>query len=274
MFQNSTIASTHHASSNQYASVFLALYRTCLVRALCCLAGLALASSPAWAATIYVATTGNDTTGDGTVGNPCATVQKGVTSANAGDTISVASGTYAGQVSIAKSITLQGAQAGVDARGGRPAAMEAPFYPWAHLESFPARTILRVDGFKIVNSGGTGNGLISATASANSFTLTNTIVSVTVNAATGSPVLFQSGTHTNMVFSFNLFQDRGDASLYFGGGAPTDVYDNLNITSNKFVGQSGGVFKATNNPFVKRQSFSLMNSTVPWVASRVSAIRF
>jgi hypothetical protein len=44
--------------------------------------------------TRYVATTGNDTTGDGTVGNPYRTIQKGVNVSAAGDTVSVTAGAY------------------------------------------------------------------------------------------------------------------------------------------------------------------------------------
>jgi len=46
------------------------------------------------AATIYIATTGNDTTGDGSVGNPYLTLNKALTVASDGDEISCAAGTY------------------------------------------------------------------------------------------------------------------------------------------------------------------------------------
>ena len=79
-------------------------------------AGLILAGVvPAQAATdVYVATTGDDTTGDGTSGNPYATVQKGVDVVDISGTVHVADGTYGANVttgvcaSITKSLTLLG----------------------------------------------------------------------------------------------------------------------------------------------------------------------
>lgn len=53
------------------------------------------------AATIYVTKTGNDSTGNGSVGSPYLTVQKGVDVARAGDTILIGTGTYAENVRTA-----------------------------------------------------------------------------------------------------------------------------------------------------------------------------
>jgi hypothetical protein len=46
------------------------------------------------AATYYVATTGNDSTGDGTIGNPWKTLNKGATTMGTGDTLNLRGGTY------------------------------------------------------------------------------------------------------------------------------------------------------------------------------------
>ncbi len=46
--------------------------------------------------TVYVATTGNDTTGDGSLGTPYQTIQKGIDSVIAGCTVLVLDGTYTG----------------------------------------------------------------------------------------------------------------------------------------------------------------------------------
>src|SRR5438132_4766850 len=48
--------------------------------------------------TVYIATTGNDTTGDGSASNPFATIQHGADLIHAGDSVDVAAGQYAGFV--------------------------------------------------------------------------------------------------------------------------------------------------------------------------------
>lgn len=53
-----------------------------------------LSKQGAEAATYYVATTGNDTTGDGSIGDPWLTVPKGIRSLHAGDTLYIRGGTY------------------------------------------------------------------------------------------------------------------------------------------------------------------------------------
>ena len=70
-------------------------------------------SSIAYGATYYVATNGNDT-GNGSSGSPWRTIQKGVNTVNAGDTLIVKAGTYNERVHLPKSgsatqpITIKG----------------------------------------------------------------------------------------------------------------------------------------------------------------------
>lgn len=97
---------------------------------------------------IYVATTGNDTTGDGTPGNPFATIAKASTVVLPGNAVRVAPGTYTGQVTTNKSglpdariryvsTTPRGAK--IDANGANRAWVNGGAY-------------INIEGFEITNS--------------------------------------------------------------------------------------------------------------------------
>ena len=66
----------------------------------------------------YVSTTGNDENDCLSPATACLTLQAAINKASAGDTINVEAGIYpvAGVVTVNKTLTLKGAQAGTDAR--------------------------------------------------------------------------------------------------------------------------------------------------------------
>ncbi len=53
-----------------------------------------LLAAPAWATTYYIATTGDNTTGDGSIGTPWRTLEKALENMSANDTVLVRGGTY------------------------------------------------------------------------------------------------------------------------------------------------------------------------------------
>ncbi len=61
---------------------------------------LALLSGSACARDWFVATNGNDSTGDGTISNPYATPQTAFTQTQPGDTVQIRSGTYTGGITV------------------------------------------------------------------------------------------------------------------------------------------------------------------------------
>jgi len=67
------------------------------------MAGWTVPKAAASSNTYYVATTGSDTTGDGTLGNPWRTIQQAATVAAAGDTVLIRGGTYRETVTPANS---------------------------------------------------------------------------------------------------------------------------------------------------------------------------
>ena len=78
--------------------------------------------------TYYVATTGDDSSGDGSAGNPWATINRAVEKASSGDTIKVAAGVYTPKETIlikVDNLTLIGPQAEVDPRSSYSKIREA-----------------------------------------------------------------------------------------------------------------------------------------------------
>jgi parallel beta-helix repeat protein len=99
----------------------------------------------------------NPVTGTVNPGDPCPvpassavykTIQKAVNCAAAGDTINVAAGTYAENVKINKTLILNGANAGVDARGSR--GTESVVDGGGATAAFAVNAVsVTIDGFKV-----------------------------------------------------------------------------------------------------------------------------
>src|SRR5438045_2592148 len=102
------------------------------------------------------------------------TIQDAVAAASAGDTIDVKAGTYAvsGAV-IDKALTLVGAQAGVDARNGRPGSTETIIsgsgFGTFHLNAAD----ITFDGFTFADMKGRE---LDSTTDADNFTMRNCIL--------------------------------------------------------------------------------------------------
>ena len=189
--------------------------------------------------------TGNDANGGASPGDAKKTIVAAVTQVFVNGTVHVAAGTYAESVTINKALTMLGANAGVHpAVGTHPTetvgvrAAEAILSNGFYAIS-PAADNIVVDGFKFTGNGGR---LIDTYANANGFVLRNCIFDDNAVATTQGVIQFGGGSHTDMVFEFNLFRDKGDATIYTGGGP----FDRLKIQYNKFnVGGTAVFWTAT-----------------------------
>jgi hypothetical protein len=192
---------------------------------------------------------------DGSQAHPFATIQQGVNAANpaGGDIVQVAAGTYTGIISLDRPLTLDGANAGIHPAVGTSTTETVGARGTESILSlgFGGLQInadgVTVDGFTIQDaSSSNANGLIAPGASSNNFILTNTILNDD-NAPFGAPILYQGGSHTHNVFSFDLFQDNGDSTFYLASNSPGDVYTGFDISFSKLAGTAGGVFYAENS---------------------------
>lgn len=214
-----------------------------------------------------------DPTGDGggcgTLVNPCNTVQNGVDNAAAGDTVLVAAGTYTETVIVNKSLTLLGAQNGVDARG-RSAGTESVVNGLSGAFNISASNV-SIDGFTIEDASGPG---VKVSGPINGIQILNNIIRDNILG-----LYFNNGGNAQIV-KFNLFDSNNGAGTNTGIGVYSDsasVVDSLNnslIDNNKFTGQNtAAIFldgfqlniDITNNQLLDDSSIILQNVTAPLI---------
>jgi len=111
--QHVNVKAQHHVLASLLARGRFLLVAAILLGAFGAFGTLGIGNAVVNAATLSVATTGTDSNTCGASGTPCLTIQQAVNNAASGDTVSVAAGTYIGQVAIAKNLTLTGAGQGL-----------------------------------------------------------------------------------------------------------------------------------------------------------------
>ena len=213
-------------------------------------AALALASAAAFANTIVVDDDGHGSaTGcSGTTPIP-STIQAGVNAASPGDTVKVCPGNYPGAVTVNKTLTLDGAKAGVDARnrgtsgesivsapGGGPAFTLAANN--VTLDGFTIKssdtgiqTSPNFSGYLIQNNVVTNNSLgiyLNTGAGTQSEVRHNKIAS---NNASGTAVagtgIYSDQGANNIVIDQNLFSNQQNEGINFASGTGINVHDNV-----------------------------------------------
>jgi hypothetical protein len=201
----------------------------------------------------YVDASTGDDDNTGSAAFPLKTIQAGIDAVQSTGTVHVAGGTYAGAATIDKSLTLQGAQAGVDARGR---SASETIIQSTHNDNNAALNIhaddVTIDGVKIVGSGPNGADRrgVNLTSGADRSNI-HVINSIFLNLYVGivRPDFSVDGLTVNQ----NVFtNDPGntllqDAGLWLSGGG--DTTSNASITHNGFSNMdndTGGDFAAIN----------------------------
>ena len=198
--------------------------------------------------TIYVNTTGNDTSGNGTAENPYLTIQKGIDTAVGYGTIKIANGTYKGtnntQITIIKNINIVGeSQTETIINGENTNWIFQIFGVNVNIQNL---TITNATG-----DIGTGSGTIRnwyGTLNVNGCTFTNN----TANGYSYGGVISSVGTMTiiNSTFTHN--------TAYCGGAIEND--GTCTVTDSTFTGNnavhSGGAISNTGTLTIINSNFT------------------
>ena len=201
------------------------------------------------------------------------TIQAAVNAANTGDTLLADPGTYNEHVTINKSLTLEGAQHGVDARArsGSESIVNgggfSPFYVTANDVTIDGFTIEGADGsLGNVFPGGFGIELAPGTAGAhvvNNIVENNIVGMALTNASTTDQAvvqhdLFENNTLGGSAGGTDIYADQFTA----GSGGVNDTLINANtFTNSSFVGDAWalGISNTGTTPF---SGITFSNNTV------------
>jgi parallel beta-helix repeat protein len=250
-------------------------------------------TTAALSANRYVAPGGSDTTDCSNSGSPCATIQYAVDQSLSGDIINVEAGTYSESSNLLvvdKTLTLLGAQAGVDARNprGPESIISNSSGSWvtastvvidgftiqdSSLQAFTGYGIWldpAIDGTQILNNifqnnvaglGLSNGGASQALIKHNLFQNNN----LGTGAAFGSGIYtdeFVGGAVSNVLIDENKFVDNNNAGVAFSSQDATQSSSNITITNNEFDSCGRGIyFYNTGSSTVTDNTIT--NSTVP-----------
>jgi hypothetical protein len=151
-------------------------------------------------------------------------IQEAIDAASPSDVIEVAAGTYEENVVVSTALTLNGANAGVDARGR--SATESIVTAASGIVLNVTTADVTVDGFTLDGNGGDELLFVD---SGNDLVFQNNILSGTVDDAA-----WFGTTSSDVTVHQNWFDGAGfgNYGLFFDGGS--DVFDNLVISDNDF----------------------------------------
>ncbi len=202
--------------------------------------------------TIYVATTGSDTDGNGSAGNPYLTISNGVDKAVAGDTVLVNPGVYTQMVNIyiTKDITVRGMHAPTG-------AVITTMYPDVNYSTRCVRVSSAgavFDGFTLkngypqnlfVHQYGCGGGILVEAGLA-----TNCIIRENLGFRGGGVALFNSNAVMRNCWVSNNYASVAGGGMIFG-----DIYGNYGgaslldsvVSSNACPLNGGGIYTKSTN---------------------------
>ena len=235
-----------------------------------CLSTLAFPANTVMAAgDWYVSPTGDDTTGDGSQGNPWRTITKALSQATSGGTVHADLGNYPENIQWKIAVTIQGSGANVTTISGTDGG--------AVVDANNLGSSAKLDGFTITNgSAGYGGGIFIYDNS--SPTISNCIITGNSASVYGGGILIydnSSPTIINCLITENSAASGGGIAAFYspyptvinstitgnsatdGGGIASLVYSSPTITNSIIYGNTA----TGNGPNIYNDSSSTTNVT-------------
>ena len=211
----------------------------------------------------YVDTAGSDSSDCSDSLSPCATLQYAVNQSVSLDTINISAGTYSvsGVVTINKTLTILGAQAGVDAR-----------------TRLAAETVLsNSQGISVSANNVTFDGLTIQDSNIAAFTGYGIWLNPSIDGTTIVNTIFQNNIvglglanagASQCLIQYNLFQNNNQPGGAFGTGIYTDEYvggsvSNVLISDNRFESnENAGIGLSNNTLALSNSDFTITNNII------------
>lgn len=240
LYYGGTFAMSHHSLFARVASFAIALT-----------AASAFAITP-----VYVSPSGNDIEGDGSSGNPVATIQKGISLCDVGGTVNIGSGTYSEAVTVTGTITLSGAGSNADPVSntiisGSGQANGVTLSPGTSASNRMIARNLRVTGFSgsgvVVGSYTTLENIASVANTNYAFnfsTLTDLIMTHCRGNGSGVGVKIASTASANKLrIAYCEFNDNGQGWYSDKGNGSAAAIDDVEIIASTFNNnQNKGIY--------------------------------
>jgi len=201
---------------------------------------------PAMAATTwYVDDDTCPAVGDGSVGTPFCSIQDAIDAAVSGDTINVAAGTYDESVTVDKALTLLGAKANVDPRGGAWTGDITTINAGAGNNGILITASgVTVNGFKVTESGAFG-GYIDYESGIHVFSGGSELTDIVIkncwcDANYGSGILVEYAG--SPIVEYNYCSNNGDPSANIAGIAGRELTGGFISNNECFNNTNYGIY--------------------------------
>lgn len=186
--------------------------------------------------TVYVATNGSDSRGDGSAGKPWATIGNAVRSVADGTTVLVRAGTYMGRVSLQADAPFK---KGIAIRSETPYAARLRAKDSAVVTCYDGCEGITLEGFDIAHAPGGGREQVivvhidgQGSQQAKRITLRNNIIHDSFN----NDILKINNNATQVTVEGNIFYNQSSSDEHLDVNSVTDVIVQDNIFFNDFKG--------------------------------------